>query len=576
MKKNRSGSASDPASHSLTWVLASYLDPTTTDFEHAWVGIEPTFQTAKSVRKWKQMAVTPEGEEAYYHDKYIVKTQRRVAKAIKKEYLSQLKAGSPHCLFARLKIDRDLDQWDQPRQNLRFYWKDEALRPLVVHFGVDPETFEYGIKPVPLLWFYDERFVAFLEEFLWKVPRKLGLAFSIAHGGGQFHLSAKTFLTGSLLADDIADKLNHPELASWIMDYPQMDDRAFRATRQRSAAFQALLADYWAGRFHPRANGVLTPENAFLNRGFGPAPSAPRGLMDRRHGPVGSARDIFQTNFAFGRAVRLRAQSVHPGYWQWTHPRDQGYRADQVMRYSEGNLNRLEIAGELHVKSDEVLDPRRVPPFEAPLELSMLASQASWEKRAQMTRTSAWDFVEALLLEVHHAQYLKAHPHVSVKTTLLQDQLLGDAEHTLKRHGGGKLLARLHREARKENWANSRGRIKSDWIEPETLFWAAWQVLPAGEKAAIAVEAISGFLERVENAASMDRRAKAEDPMEWHRHRIHPLLWEALSTKAGRGAPKPVGRELECWLAGKERYMARRPPWSQDKTDIPPWEKRWR
>ena len=41
--------------------------------------------------------------------------------------------------------------------------------------ALDPETFEYRIKPVPLVWFHDERFVAFLRHFIWKVPEKLGL-----------------------------------------------------------------------------------------------------------------------------------------------------------------------------------------------------------------------------------------------------------------------------------------------------------------------------------------------------------------------------------------------------------------
>ena len=118
--------------------------------------------------------------------------------------------------------------------------------------ALDPETFEYSIKPVPLAWFYDERFVAFLEDFIWKVPQKLGLSCSIAHGGGQFSLSAKTFLTGSLLADDIAYKASHPELATWIMDWPNPDDRAFRATTRRLAAFEHVL-DSLLGRPLPSA-----------------------------------------------------------------------------------------------------------------------------------------------------------------------------------------------------------------------------------------------------------------------------------------------------------------------------------
>ena len=139
----------------------------------------------------------------------------------------------------------------------------------------------------------------------------------------------------------------------------------------------------------------------------------------------------------------------------------------------------------------------------------MLTTESSWENRAQMGRTSARDYVEALLLAVHHAQYLQKHPHVAVIDSLHQDQILGDAEQTLQRRGATTTLARLRRRARKLNLEASRGRIKSDWIEPETLFWAAWRALPAGEKAAIAREAIGGFLEHVGQAAAMDPRPGA-------------------------------------------------------------------
>jgi len=557
----------------MTLVLKTYRCPEATDFGNAWVGMEPTFQTEKSVRKWRKMSAKPGGEDAYFCDGYMLKTQKKVAKAIKKHYAAQRQEGRPYCLFARVELDEDLDQWKVRRQNLRFYWADDSLEPFEVRFGLDPETFEYSIKPVPLVWLYDERFLAFLDKFLWKVPRKLGLSCAMAHGGGQFSLSAKTFLMGSLLADDIAYRVSHPELASWIMDWPNPDDRAFRATRQRLAAFRRVLKDYWAGGFHPHAIGALIAGNAYLDRGFGPALSMPQGLMDPQRGPVGEAREVFQTNFAFGRAVRLQAQNVHPGYWQSAHPDEEGYRPDQIMRYSEGNLNRLQIAGELHVKSDKVLEPERVPELDAPLELALLTTEASWENRAQMSRTSAKDYVEALLLEAHHAQYLQAHPHVAVKDSLLQDQILGEAEQTLERYGGAATLARLHREARQLNLEASRGRMKTDWIEPEALFWAAWRVLPAGERAAIAREAIGGFLERVEQAATMDPRPKAVDPMEWHRHRIHPLLWTALQEAPTDGAFKdPVCKELKAWQARKDKYLARRPQWSQVTDWAPPWE----
>jgi len=244
---------------------------------------------------------------------------------------------------------------------------------------------------VPLAWFCDERFVAFLEEFVWRPPLDRGLSCSIAHGGAQFSLSAKTFLQGSLLADEIAYKLSHPELASWIMDWPNPDDRAFRATRRRLDAFRQVLKDYWAGGFHPRTIGVLTAEHAFLDRGFGPGLPSTAGLMDPRRGTTGSARDVFQTNFAFGRTARLQAQNVHPGYWQSVHPDEDGYRPDQIMRYGEGNINRLQIVGELHVKSGKVLEAGRIPELDAPLQLGMLTTESSWENRAQMGRTSARD-----------------------------------------------------------------------------------------------------------------------------------------------------------------------------------------
>ncbi len=269
---------------------------------------------------------------------------------------------------------------------------------------------------------------------------------------------------------------------------------------------------------------------------------------------------MFQTNFAFGRAVRLQAQNVHPGYWQSAHPDEDGYRPDQIMRYSEGNLNRLQIVGELHVKSGKVLEAEKAPELDAPLELALLTTEASWENRGQMSRTSARDFVEALLLDVHHAQYLQAHPHVAVKDSLLQDQILGDAEETLKRHGGATTLARLHREARELNLEASRGRMNTDWIEPETLFWAAWRVLPAGEKAALAREAIGGFLERVEQAAAMDPRPEAAERPDGVASPSHSsvAVGSAGKRRTGRRGYRPAAKGTGG-LAGAQRRVSGTP-----------------
>lgn len=562
-----------PVHDPMTRVLATYRMPEMTDFGNAWVGMEPTFQTVKSIRRWREMSETPEGEEEYFKDDYMLGMQRKVAKAIKKKYEKRRKEKHPFCMFDRVDLDQDRDQWKVRRQNLIFHWADDSLEPFVARFTIDPETFEYSIKPVPLAWFYDERFVGFLQEFLWKGPLKQGMVPSIGHGGAQFSISAKTYLGGSLLADDIASKLNHPELAMWIMDYPNCDDRSFRCTRQRFQAFQDVLKHYWDGAFHPKAIGTLTVENCYLDRGFDPAPSPPEGLMDPKRGPVGSARDVFQTNFALGRAVRLYAQNVHPGYWQSAHPKEDGYRPDQIMRYGEGNLNRLQIVGEFHVKSGKVLNPDRVVELDTPLEIGLLYEECSWENRGQYGKTSAKDFVEALLLDVHSAMYLQKHPHVSVKPSLLQDQLLYDAEETVRKHAPSHVLAQLHTEARQINLEYSRGRVKSDWIEPETLFWAAWKVLPDGEKAALAREVVANFVERVEQAASADPRPEAKgDPMEWHRHRVHPVLWEAMAKSAsGWKASDPVRKELEAWREKQDECLARRPIFSP-VGDKPVWE----
>jgi hypothetical protein len=240
------------------------------------------------------------------------------------------------------------------------------------------------------------------------------------------------------------------------------------------------------------------------------------------------------------------------------------------MRYSEGNLNRLQIAGELHVKSGKVLDKKDIPELSTPLELEMLYDEASWENRGQMARTSAEDFVEAVLLDVHHAMYLAEHPHVRVRGSLAQDQLMAHGVETLQRRAP-KVLRRLRNEARKSNLESSRGRMKTDWIEPELLFWSAWHHLPLGEQAAIAREAIEGFIERVQQAAPFNPRKNAGDPMEAHRHRIHPVLWRVLERERDVLArARGVRAEWNAWSADRKKYLRRRPVWSVADTR-PPW-----
>jgi hypothetical protein len=540
----------------------------TQSFADAWVGLEPTFSNRKTIRRWRKHARNSD-EYGFFCDEKVLGKQERIARQIVASYRELRAEGHADCPFPEVERERSRDPYGLRRQDLRFH--DGRGGPcLEVRISLDPETFEIPIKPVPLPWLYDERFVRFLQRFVWNEPRLARLYASMAHGGGQFCFSAKTFLQGSLLADSIAYRLNHPELVSWITDYPNPDSRGFRTTRKRFQAFRTALESYWKGAFHPAAIGQLTVENAILDRGFEPACDPDPGRMHGASGPVGDPREVFQTNFAFARHVRLRAQSVHAGYWQSQHPHEEGFRSDQVMRYGEANLNRVQIAGELHVKSGKVLGRALVADFDAPLDISMLHAEASWEQRSQMSKSSASDMVESVLLEAHHAAYLAQNPHVRVQDSLEQDRLLLDSERHVRRRAP-KVLDRLRAEARRENLELSKGRVRSDWIEPEPLFWAAWHVLDGGERAAIAREAVAGFVERVEQAATKDPRGDSIDPMDAHRHRVHPFLWDALTQQSDAldGAPA-VRRELKKFQDAREEHLGMRPPWSP-ADDEPPW-----
>lgn len=540
--------------------------PTTTAISEMWIGLEPTFSSRKTVELWQALAVDAEGEVEFFSKPAVLKKQRTLAKRIRDTYREALEEGDDAAVFESVTLEKAIDPWGVERRELEFRCSGDG--EFEVKVGLDPETFEFNLKPVPLLWLYETRFVRFLQKFVWDASEASGLQASMAHGGGQFSLSAKTFLTGSLLADDIASRLDHPELSTWILDFPNPDDRAFRATRARKTAFESALTCYWAGGFHPGAIGTRTVGHALLDRGFGAASHPPPGLMDPARGPIGEADIVFRNNFAFSRAIRSGVQGVDPGYWQSVTPDEDGYKPSQIARYSEANAHRIQVAGERHVKSGEILSPDRIPEFDEPLVPAHLYDEASWEIRGQMARTSADDFVEAVLLDVHHAAWLASRPHVSVRASILQDQLHGDAVHVLRQRDS-KRLGKLRRAARKANIEASGGAFRSDWIEPEALFWAAWKVLDETERAAIASEAISGFVERVENAAMHDPRATRTDPMEAHRHRIHPLLWKALDDRPDTASPV-VRREHERAREDGEALDAKRPQWSVTDQK-PPW-----
>jgi hypothetical protein len=292
--------------------------------------------------------------------------------------------------------------------------------------------------------------------------------------------------------------------------------------------------------------------------------------MDPRSGPRGDSREVFQTNFAFARHVRQRAQGVHVGYWQCQHPHEEGFRPDQVMRYSEANLNRVQIAGELHVKSGKDARPRGRADFDSPLDVSMLHSEASFEQRSQSSKSSAADMVESVLLDAHHAMWLAANPRVAVRDSLEQDRILGDAERQVKRRAP-KLLDRLRAEARRENLEISKGRVRSDWIEPEPLFWAAWSVLDAGERprsrarpSPASSSACCRPRPRIRAATSTTRWSRTATACT---RSCGTRLTEQPSVLDGHPA---VRREAARFQDDARRHLERRLAWSP-AGDEPPW-----
>src|SRR3954469_1572287 len=188
--------------------LERAIDPLRTDLADAWIGLEPTFQTKKCIKLYEKYE---DDEDTYFAHPHMTETVRAVVDGIAKRFRRGKKKGAPWAAcFEDVEVREKLDPWQVLRAEADF---DGMLE---VKLGMDPATFEFGLKPIPISWLYDERFVEFLEKLVWGVPEKMGLTTSLENGGGQFHLSAKTFLTGSLLADDIAARLNHPELSTWV------------------------------------------------------------------------------------------------------------------------------------------------------------------------------------------------------------------------------------------------------------------------------------------------------------------------------------------------------------------------
>jgi hypothetical protein len=69
----------------------------------------------------------------------------------------------------------------------------------------------------------------------------------------------------------------------------------------------------------------------------------------------------------------------------------------------------------------------------------------------------------------------------------------------------------------------------------------------------------------------MDPRSDGGDPMDAHRHRVHPFLWDALSAQPdAMNGHVEVRREHATFVAGREEHLGLRPGWSPAE-DEPPW-----
>jgi hypothetical protein len=255
---------------------------------------------------------------------------------------------------------------------------------------------------------------------------------------------------------------------------------------------------------------MLTAENAYLDRGFGPASHRDASLMDRQSGPTGTSREVFQTNFAFGRTVRLAAQSIDPGYWQ-SPPNEVGYKPEQVMRYSEGNLNRLQIAGELHVKSGNPRGSAGRTRMSARLRAADHRGELGEPRRcahtsARLRRNAVVGCASRAICRLTRA---------SARRVVATGSILGDAGH-VGGYGANAVLDRLHAQARLANFEAS-GRIRSTASNRTAVLGAS--TYPSSEQHATHAKPAAswnGFIRPHPWTRPMAIRSDG-----WHRHRIH-------------------------------------------------------
>ena len=87
--------AKKPAATPFTAILSEVGRSDTTDPGHAWLGMEPTFSSKKSVKLWAKLSQTEEMEDQFFEHPYILKKEKAVAQAMLKKYRAARERGEP-------------------------------------------------------------------------------------------------------------------------------------------------------------------------------------------------------------------------------------------------------------------------------------------------------------------------------------------------------------------------------------------------------------------------------------------------------------------------------------------------
>ena len=212
--------------------------------------------------------------------------------------------------------------------------------------------------------------------------------------------SAKTFMTGCLLADDIADKLNHRSWppGSWTGE-PRRSRLPCTSLPRLTASTPSSSAS--RGRVSSRAIGPRRAAGASRSRLLRRRPGR-RRAHERERDAGGNAREVFLTSRL--RLVRSTAGAERqPGYWQSAHPPTRATARTGALRRRHPEL-----------AADRRRAPREERQGARPIAAAggraarIIDALAPWENRAQMGRTSARTSSRLLLDD--NAMRLQANP----------------------------------------------------------------------------------------------------------------------------------------------------------------------